>query len=189
MLAEPWAFTTLSVKLSAGQDAESIQNAIKQIESVWASALPEFVFDYQFFDENIKAYYEQEQQYAKLFQLFSIIFLLIGCLGLYGLITFVVNRKGKEVAVRKVLGATFSNIIFMFSGEYVRLITISFLLAVPIAYYAVDSWLSNFANHIPLRWWLFTIPGLLVFAIALLVVTTKSIKTANANPIDKLKYE
>ena len=189
MLVEPWAYSTLSIKLSADQDSGSLREAIQQIESVWASTFPEFIFDYQFFDENIKAFYEQEQKYAKLFQMFSIIFLLIGCLGLYGLITFVVNRKGKEVAVRKVLGATFSNIIFMFSGEYVRLILISFLLAVPIAYYAVDSWLSNFANHIPLRWWLFTVPGLLVLVIALLVVTTKSIRTANANPIHKLKYE
>jgi ABC-type antimicrobial peptide transport system permease subunit len=121
--------------------------------------------------------------------LFSFIFLLIGCLGLYGLITFVVNRKGKEVAIRKVLGATLNNILVMFSREYIQLIIISFLLAVPVAFYVVSSWLSNFKNQIELEWWLFVLPGVLVLVIALLVVGIKSLKAANANPVDKLKYE
>jgi putative ABC transport system permease protein len=105
------------------------------------------------------------------------------------LITFVVNRKGREVAIRKVLGATISQILVMFSKEYIQLILLSFVLAVPVAYYAVNSWLSNFANHIPLEWWLFVVPGVLVLALALIVVVTKSMRTANSNPVDKLKYE
>jgi putative ABC transport system permease protein len=114
---------------------------------------------------------------------------LIGSLGLYGLITFVVNRKGKEVAIRKVLGATLASILMMFSKEYVRLIILSFLLAVPVTYYVVNDWLSNFKNHIALKWWFFVIPGLLVLLIAVLVVTTKSLRAARANPVDMLKYE
>ena len=97
----------------------------------------------------------RSSRYAKLFQLFSVVFLIIGCLGLYGLITFVVNRKGKEVAIRKVLGANIANILALFSKEYIQLIVLSFVLATPIAYYVVNSWLNNFANRIELQWWLF----------------------------------
>jgi ABC-type antimicrobial peptide transport system permease subunit len=189
MLIEPESYATLSIKISATQGSLPLQDAVKGVEKVWSAAFPDFIFDYQFFDDNIRAFYAQERKYAQLFQLFSVIFLLIGCLGLYGLVTFVINRKGKEVAVRKVLGATFADILMMFSKEYVRLILISFLIAVPVAYFAVDSWLSNFAHHIALHWWLFLIPGCFVLFIALIVVTTKSIGTANANPVDRLKYE
>lgn len=189
MTIDPESYAMLSVKLDVTDSQHSLQGAVKGIEKIWTTNFPEFIFNYQFFDENIKAFYAQEQKYAQLFQSFSLIFLLIGCLGLYGLITFVVNRKGKEVAIRKVLGATINDILLMFSKEYVQLILLSFLIAVPVAYYAVNSWLSNFAYHIELEWWLFVIPGLLVLSIAFLVVTTKSLRTANANPVDKLKYE
>ncbi|MBT1699025.1 ABC transporter permease [Fulvivirgaceae bacterium PWU4] len=189
LVTDPGKFDYVSVKLAIGEGQGSMQEAVKQMEKIWTAAYPEHIFSYEFFDENIRAFYVQEEKYAQLFQLFSLIFLLIGCLGLYGLITFVVNRKGKEVALRKVLGATVSNILLMFSREYVQLIVLSFLIAVPVAYYAVNSWLSNFANHITLQWWLFAVPGLLVLTIALLVVISKSMRTANANPVDKLKYE
>jgi ABC-type antimicrobial peptide transport system permease subunit len=185
----PRASDFVSVKLAIPGGKGSLQDAITQIEKIWTASYPEHIFSYEFFDENIKAFYAQEQKYAQLFQLFSLIFLLIGCLGLYGLITFVVNRKGKEVAIRKVLGASLSNILVMFSREYVQLIALSFLLAAPIAFYAVTSWLSNFENHVELEWWLFALPGILVLIIALLVVGIKSLNAANANPVDKLKYE
>lgn len=189
MLIDPKAYGTMSVKLNVKDGQGSLPDAVKEIEKIWTANFPEFIFNYRFFDENINAFYAQERKYSQLFQLFSLIFLLIGCLGLYGLITFVVNRKGKEVAIRKVLGATINDILILFSREYVQLILLSFLLAVPIAYYVVDNWLSNFAHHIELHWWLFSIPGLLVLVIAFLVVITKSLRTANANPVDKLKYE
>jgi putative ABC transport system permease protein len=110
-------------------------------------------------------------------------------MGLYGLITFIANRKGKEVAVRKTLGASVGNIVMMFSREYVVLITVSFALAAPIAWYGVNQWLMNFENHIHVQWWLFAVPGLLVLAIALAVVCTKSFNAATANPVDKLRNE
>jgi putative ABC transport system permease protein len=185
----PRASAFVSVKLAIAGESGSMQDAIAQIEKIWTASYPEHIFSYEFFDENIKAFYAQEQKYAQLFQLFSVIFLLIGCLGLYGLITFVVNRKGKEVAIRKVLGASLSNILVMFSKEYVQLIILSFLLAVPVAFYVVTNWLSNFENHVELEWWLFALPGILVLVIALLVVGIKSLNAANANPVDKLKYE
>lgn len=183
------AFTSGSVKLQSIQQYESLQQAIAKLETIWKETYPTDIFEYRFFDDNVKAYYEQEQNYAQLFQFFSIVFLLIGCLGLYGLIAFAVNRKSKEVAIRKVLGATISHILVMFSKEYIQLILISFALAVPVAYYMVNSWLSNFKNQITLTLWMFIVPGLLVLIIALTVIILKSMRTVRANPIDKLKYE
>lgn len=189
MLMNPNAYYFLSVKLNTHNQNAALPEAVKGIEKIWSATFPEFIFSYQYFDQNIKAFYEQDEKYATMFHLFSFVFLAIGCLGLYGLITFVINRKSKEIAIRKVLGATISQILLMFSKEYIQLIIISFLIAVPIAWYAVDSWLSNFAERITLQWWLFAAPGFFVLVVALLVVISKSIRTANLNPVDKLKYE
>jgi ABC-type antimicrobial peptide transport system permease subunit len=185
----PKRYRNVSIKLNLQGDHGSAMDAVRRIEKIWTATYPESIFDFQFFDENIRAFYAQEQKYAQLFQLFSIVFLLIGCLGLYGLITFVVNRKSKEVAIRKVLGATLTSILMMFSKEYVQLIILSFVLAVPVAYYAVDSWLGNFAHHIELNGWLFVVPGVLVLIIALIVVGAKSAKAANRNPVESLRTE
>jgi len=182
-------YRNVSIKLNLQGDQGSLMDAVRRIEKIWTARYPDSIFDYQFFDENIKAFYAQEQKYAQLFQLFSLVFLLIGCLGLYGLITFVVNRKSKEVAIRKVLGATLANVLMLFSKEYVQLIILSFVLAVPIAYYAVNSWLSNFAHHIELTGWLFVVPGILVLLIALIVVGAKSAKAASRNPVESLRTE
>jgi putative ABC transport system permease protein len=188
MFINPKDYASISIKLNSSTNP-SMQDKVAALSVIWKAIIPDVVFSYQFFDENIAAFYKQEQKYAQMFQLFSGIFLVIGCLGLYGLITFLVNRKGKEIAIRKVLGATVSSILFLFSREYLQLIVISFLLAIPVSYYVVDTWLNNFANHIELKWWLFFVPGAIVLFIALLVVSMKSFKAANTNPVDRLKYE
>lgn len=188
MLTKPRFFRVTSIKLNV-REGDSLQDAIHQIEKIWTAIYPEFVFEYEFLDENIKSFYEQEQKYSHLFQLFSFIFILIGCLGLYGLITFVVNRKGKEIAIRKVLGATVSSLLFLFSKDYAKLIVLSFVLAAPVTYYAVNSWLSNFSNRIEISWWMFAAPGSFVLLMAVIVVSVKSMGAANKNPIDNLRCE
>jgi putative ABC transport system permease protein len=182
-------YSAVSVKLDLTNASMSLPESIKGVEKVWSATFPEFVFNYVFLDDNIATFYAQEQKYSQMFQLFSVVFLVIGCLGLFGLISFVVNRKGKEVAIRKVLGASINSIIMLFSREYVQLIAVSFVIATPVAYYVVNNWLSNFANHIDLHWWLFVLPGALVLVIALLVVSAKSLRVARSNPVDSLKYE
>ncbi len=188
MLTKPRFFRVASIKLNV-REGNSLQGAIHQIEKIWTTIYPEFIFEYEFLDENINAFYEQEQKYSQIFQLFSFIFILIGCLGLYGLITFVVNRKGKEIAIRKVMGASVAGLLFLFSKEYIKLTVLSFLLTVPVAYYVTNSWLSNFSNHIEVTWWLFAVPGFFVLLMAVLVVSAKSISAANKNPIDFLRCE
>jgi putative ABC transport system permease protein len=189
MEANPFNYSTVSVKVNLSGTDASLQLAVQELEKIWRTNFPEHMFNYMFFDENIKAFYEQEQKYAKLFQLFTLVILVIGCLGLYGLITFVVNRKGKEVAIRKVLGAKIGHILVLFSREYIQLILISFFIATPVAYWSLSEWLSGFKNHISLQWWLFLIPGVIVLLIASIVVGSKSLTIARANPVNRLKEE
>lgn len=188
MTIEREAYAFMSVKLNS-KGGKSLHDAVEGVGQIWSESFPEYLFSYSFIDENIAAFYAQEEKYAKLFQLFSIAFLVIGSLGLYGLITFMVNRKSKEVAVRKVLGATLTSILVLFSKDYIRLIALSFILAVPIVWYMVNNWLSNFVHRIELSWWLFIIPGIGVLLITMLVIGSKMLKTARMNPVEKLKYE
>lgn len=187
MTMEPRNYSIVSIKLHTPPDRAAMQKAVAYIDKVWSEAFPEFMFNYTFLDENIAAYYVQEDRYAKLFQLFSFVLLAIGSLGLYGLISFVVNRKGKEVAIRKVLGANVSQILSLFTREYALLIVLSFTLAVPVSFYAVSEWLANFQNHISLTWYLFVVPGLSVLILGVLVILSKSLRVASLNPVDMLK--
>jgi putative ABC transport system permease protein len=177
---------SVRLDLAAGQDMVDV---LAKLEQTWKSIYPEHAFQFRFMDDNIAMFYEQEAKYSRLFQVFSMMFVIIGCLGLYGLITFVANRKGKEIAIRKTLGASVGNIIMMFSREYIALIAVSFALAVPIAWYGVNEWLMNFENHVDVQWWLFAAPGVIVLAIALAVVCMKSFNAAIANPVDRLRNE
>lgn len=186
--ANPGRYRQVSVRLDLAE-GQNMTDVVTQLEQTWKSIFPEHSFQFRFMDDNIAMFYEQESKYSRLFQVFSMMFILIGCLGLYGLITFVANRKGKEIAVRKTLGASVAHIILMFSREYVALITVSFALAVPIAWYGVNEWLMNFENHIDVQWWLFVAPGVIVLAIALTVVFMKSFNAAMANPVDQLRNE
>jgi putative ABC transport system permease protein len=181
-------YRQVSIRLDLAAD-QPMTDVLTRLEDTWKSIYPEHAFQFRFMDDNIAMFYEQELKYSRLFQVFSAMFVLIGCLGLYGLITFVANRKGKEIAIRKTLGASSGNIIIMFSREYIALITVSFALAVPIAWYLVNEWLMNFENHIDVQWWLFAAPGVIVLAIALSVVCMKSFSAAIANPVDKLRNE
>jgi len=184
--ADRYRQVSVRLDLAAGQNMTEV---LTKLEQTWKTIYPEHAFQFRFLDDNIAMFYEQELKYSRLFQIFSVLFVLIGCLGLYGLITFVANRKGKEIAVRKTLGATAANIIVMFSREYVALIAVSFALAVPIARYGINEWLSNFENHVDVQWWLFAVPGVIVLMIALAVVCIKSFNAAMANPVDKLRNE
>ncbi len=188
MDANPNRYRQVSVRLDLPVD-QNMTDVLTKLEQTWKLIYPEHEFQFRFLDDNIAMFYEQELKYSRLFQVFSTMFILIGCLGLYGLVTFIANRKGKEIAVRKTLGASVVNIIVMFCREYISLITVSFALAVPIAWYGVNEWLMNFENHIDVQWWLFAAPGVLVLAIALAVVCMKSFNAAIANPVDKLRNE
>jgi len=179
------SYETLSLKLSPA----NIQSTIAQVQQKWEATYPDFIFSYQFMDEQIKKFYESEKKMSVLLSAFTSLAIFIGCLGLFSLATFMANQKTKEIGVRKVMGASVGSIVLLFSKEYIKLIVIGFILAVPCAWYVMNQWLNQFAYKIDIGPVIF-IAGLVVtFLIAVFTVGYRSFKAATVNPVDSLKYE
>jgi ABC-type antimicrobial peptide transport system permease subunit len=162
---------------------------LPKIEAAWAATYPEFVYRSQFLDESIAAFYEDEQKISRLFTIFSMIAIGIGCLGLFGLVSFMAVQRTKEIGVRKVLGASITDILMMFTKEFAVLILIAFLIAAPAAYVAMNGWLEDFAYRISIGAEVFFTAVMLTIVISGVTVGYRSIKAATANPVDALKYE
>ena len=178
-------YDVLSVKINPAH----MQEAIAEIKTKWEAAYPESIFDYEFLDEHIREFYEGENRMSILLGIFTSMAIFIGCLGLFGLATFMANQKTKEVGVRKALGATVESIVFLFTREYIRLIFIGFVIAAPLAWYVMDTWLSDFEYKIKLGPAIFLLGLGITLAIAILTVGYKSLKAAIVNPVDSLRYE
>ncbi|HOX81427.1 MAG TPA: ABC transporter permease [Chryseolinea sp.] len=168
---------------------KNFQSSIATIQKQWESAYPKHIFTYEFLDENIKEFYEKEEKMSVLLTVFTSISILIGCIGLFGLATFVANQKTKEIGVRKVLGASVSSIVFMFSKEFVILIFIGFVIAAPIAWIAMNNYLSDFDYRIELGPGIFLFGFALTLLIAVFTVGYRSFKAAVINPVKALRYE
>ncbi|MEM9671652.1 MAG: ABC transporter permease [Cyclobacteriaceae bacterium] len=167
----------------------SMPQTLPEIEERWSAFYPEYTFDYQFLDEAIAESYRSVRALSIILSIASAIVIFIGCLGLYGLITFMAEQKTKEVGVRKVLGASIASIIRLFSAEFIKLVVIAFVIAAPIAYFTMDGWLQNFEYKIDLSVSIFLAGIGVTLIIALLSVSYRSIKAALANPVDSLRNE
>ena len=178
-------FQTMNIKINM-QQASSV---IAHLEQVWKEVYPETPFDYQFQDEMMAEFYQSYTQTFSLMQVFAGVSILIGCLGLYGLVTFMAERKTKEIGVRKVLGASVLNILAIFSREFTKLILMAFVIAAPLAYFAMRGWLQNFAYKIDLGVGIFLWGMLATLIIALATVGYRSVRAALANPVDSLRSE
>jgi ABC-type antimicrobial peptide transport system permease subunit len=166
-----------------------MRNTIEQIQKHWEAAYPEHIFNYEFLDEQIRALYAGERRISTLLTIFSTIAIFIGCLGLFGLVTFMANQKIKEIGVRKVLGASVESIVFLFSKEFIKLILIGFALAGPVAGFIMHQVLQEFAYKITIGPSIF-ITGLgVTFFIAFITVGYRSIQAAQSNPADSLRSE
>ena len=159
------------------------------IEKTWNEFFPEFVYKPAYLDDTIKEFYNEENQLSLLYKIFAGIAIFISCLGLYGLVSFMAVQRTKEVGIRKVLGASVGNIIYLFSREFTILIVIAFALAVPAAYYMMNNWLQNFAFRIKMEIWIFLLAILASVFIAWITVGYKSIKAATSNPVKSLRME
>lgn len=179
------SYSTLSLKINQ----VNLQETIKQVQLKWEAAYPEHIFSYGFLEDQIKEFYDREQRMSTMLTIFTSIAILIGCLGLFGLATFMANQKTKEIGVRKVLGASVESIVMLFSKEYVKLILIGFALAAPLAWYVMSEWLKDFAYKITLGPSIFIVGLGLSFLIAMLTVGYRSLRAATANPVDAIKSE
>ena len=167
----------------------AMNKTIAYIGKQWSKIYPDNVFEYEFIDEHIANFYRQEQKVYTAFQLFSYIAILIGCLGLYGLIAFAASQRTKEVGIRKVLGAPVYSIVALFGKEFILLIGIAFLVAAPLGYYVMHSWLQNFAYHINMGPGIFIIAIASSFIIAAITIAYQAVKAALVNPVKSLRNE
>ncbi len=170
-------------------NSKNLRKSRTEIETLWNQYFPEYAYISSFMDENIADFYKQDGQLSLLYKIFSCIAIFISCLGLYGLISFMAIQRKKEIGIRKVLGASVANIIYLFSKEFTILIFIGFIIAAPVAWFMMDSWLQNFVFRINLNWTIFAIAILISIVVAWLAVGYRSIKAAMANPVKSIRVE
>ncbi len=194
-LREPIEATALMNRISGYEtltlnvDIKRMQEIVNAIKPKWEAAYPESIFDYRFLDQQIAEFYQDEKRMSVMLTVFSTIAIFIGCLGLYGLATFMANQKTKEVGVRKVLGASVESIIFLFSREYIKLILLGFLFSTPIAWYVMNKFLEGFSYKQEIGPAIFLIGLGITITIAIVTVGYRSIKSAIANPVNSLRSE
>ncbi len=167
----------------------NLSGAVKKIEAAFNSQYGEYLFEYDFLDEFVGKQYREEERMFAMFEIFAGIAIFIGCLGLYGLASFMAQQKTKEIAIRKSLGASVGHIVAIFSKEFILLIVIAFAIAVPVTWYAMNKWLQEFAYRIEISWVVFAIGIISTLFITVLTVGYRSLRAAAANPVDSLKNE
>ena len=167
----------------------NVPDLMKQIEAKWKQIAPGQPFSYQFMDDSFDEMYRAEQRIGTIALTFAALAILIACLGLFGLAAFMAEQRTKEIGVRKVLGASVTSIIGLLSKDFLKLVLIAIVIASPLAWYAMNQWLSDFAYKIDIEWWMFALAGLLAVGIALVTVSFQSIKAALMNPVKSLRSE
>jgi putative ABC transport system permease protein len=168
---------------------ENISAAVQFVESTWKAFVPQQPFEFSFLDQDFDALYRAEARTGKIFRIFAALAIFIACLGQFGLTAFTIEKRTKEIGIRKVLGASVASIIGLLSKEFVRLVVIAMFIAAPLAYYTMNRWLQDFAYRVDISVVTFILAGGAALAIALLTVSLQSIKAALANPAESLRYE
>ena len=165
------------------------KNTIAKIETAFKKNYPEEEFNYEFVDESIAKFYKSEQDLSHLLKWATGLAIFISCIGLLGLVIYTTNLRTKEIGVRKVLGASVSNIVSLLSKDFVLLVMIAFVIAAPLTWWAMHKWLENFAYRTSINWWVFVVSGISMIIIALITLSIQTIKAAMANPVKSLRTE
>ena len=165
------------------------ENTIKALEEICKEMNPSYPFEYSFVDQDIANLYTAEQRLGKLFNVFAVLAIVISCLGLYGLSAYLAERRTRELGIRKVLGASGFQLVYLLSATFTRPILIATAIAVPLAWYGMSQWLTRFAYHITIGWTVFVVAFVSALLIAWLTVSFESIKAARTNPVNSLRSE
>ncbi|MGB8191125.1 MAG: ABC transporter permease [Chitinophagaceae bacterium] len=180
-----WGYDELSVRINGSQSKE----AIAHLQSTWKRMFPDAPFEYVFLDDHFATLYQADTQVSEVIGSLASLAIVISCLGLFGLASYSAERRIKEIGIRKVLGATVQNVVTMLSRDFVKLVLIANLVAWPIAWFALNKWLADFAYRVDISWWVFLIAGVSALLIALLTVSFQAIRAAVANPVKSLRSE
>ena len=183
--ASGWAESYLSVRIRT----QNVNSTMKALKKTWDEVYPGHPFEYTFLDSIYDELYKNEARTGKVFSLFTAFAMFVACLGLFGLSSFAVVQRTKEIGIRKVLGATSQGIFFKLSGDFSKWVVAANILAWPVAYLLMKNWLASFAYRIDLEWWMFGIAGILALLVSLFTISLQTIKAARANPAVSLKYE
>ena len=180
-----WGFSEVSVRVNGSKS----QEAIAHVESTWHTMFPDNPFEYVFLDDHFNSLYKSDSQVSEIVGSLATLAIIISCLGLFGLASYSAERRIKEIGIRKVLGATVQSVVTLLSRDFVRLVLLANLIAWPIAWYALDRWLADFAYRVQIQWWVFAAAGVAALLIALGTVSFQAIRAAIANPVKSLRTE
>jgi hypothetical protein len=180
-----WNFQLAQIKI----DPDHASSAILLIEKYWKALHPDNYFEYEYLSESLNTFYQDETKLFNFIVVFAVVGITIGCLGLFGLVSFICSKRSREISIRKVFGATVSNIVALLSRDFMLLVFIALVLAVPIGWYLMDQFLRNYENHVDIHWLVFVSAGLITLFLALITVCVKSLSAAVQNPSSTLRSE
>ncbi len=178
-------YTNLNIKIRP----ENISSAVAAIEEKWKAFIPQEPLGYYFLDDKLDEMYGNEKTSGQIFSIFSLLAIVIACIGLFGLSAYMAELRTKEIGIRKVLGSSASKIVVLLSKDFAKLVALAFVIATPIAYYAMNRWLQNFAFRSPVQVWIFLFAGLAAVLIAQLTISFQALKAANTDPANALRFE
>jgi predicted permease len=184
--ASPNQASVMYVRMKPGSDTEKI---LTSMQNIMKKDNPAYPFDYRFVEDQFNKKFLSEALVSKLARVFASLAIIISCLGLFGLASYTAERRTKEIGIRKVLGASISGLAGLLSGDFLKLVVLSCIVAFPLAYWAMKNWLKNYQYHIDINWWVFIVAGIVAVLIALITVSFQSVKAALANPVKSLRSE
>jgi putative ABC transport system permease protein len=185
----------ITLRLNANQvyslklQTSDLKGTIASVKTLWSRYFPKDPFNYYFLDDDFNTQYQSDQRFGEMFTLFASLAILIACFGLIGLSAYNILQRTKEVGIRKVLGASVQNVVFILSKDFLLLVILSFIIAAPVSWLIMHHWLQDFAFRIDISWWVFAIAGMLALLIALSTISYQAIKAAVANPVKSLRSE
>ena len=182
--------SNLLVKLDASATSTAgFGSAIGQIKTKWKQVFPQSTFNYTFLDQKFEAQYEQDKAFKSAFQIFTLLAIIIASMGLFGLTSYTVVQRKKEIGIRKVNGATITQVLTLLNRDFVKWVAFAFIIAVPVSWYVMNQWLEGFTYRTTLSWWVFALAGVSALLIALLTVSWQSFQAAITNPVESLRDE
>ena len=168
---------------------KNVSKTIQYVKNAWDELSPETPFEFEFLDKTYDKLYKSDERFQSIINSFSIVAIILACMGLFGLISQNTNRRAKEIGVRKILGASINSIVFTFTNELLKWVAIANIIAWPLAWFIMNRWLQNFAYHTEMNWWMFVLSGGISLLIALATVSFQAIKAAMANPVESLRND